>query len=145
MKVEYPQNVNVNLNKKDIGKIFNGETLSEHVRGYSSGKVICVNLYSSNERFYSLGGLGEGFDNSFFNGWTLEPPRETTQLTFPWGEEEHFVEYGVLDIRISQPALEEYIKNKKIRDSGGFVYGVARGIGSGHVIDRLNLKIDLNS
>ena len=82
---------------QDIKKILDDGSLSgvairEDTTGHKS-----VNIYSSNEKFYCSGGLGEGFCDDVFQGWVLERPREWIQLAFPWGKEEYFPSRGPQD------------------------------------------------
>jgi|APSaa5957512576_1039674.scaffolds.fasta_scaffold82307_2 hypothetical protein len=139
MDIRYFGDVDITLNSKDIESILNGNALSGVAIKYDSKKQRPVNIYSSEKRFYCIGGLGEGFFDDVFQGWVLETPRSWTQLAFPWGEEEYFIDYSTIDITISKPALR-----KRISEDKGYFCGMARGSGSAHTIDRLNLRFLLN-
>lgn len=144
MKLEYIGDVNVRLDENDLNKILNGEQLSGKVFGVYSERFIGVNVFCSEEKFYSMGGVGEAFDRGAFQAWVLEEPREKIQLAFPWSKKEILRDYNTLDIKISRPALGELMKNQDIlRENGGYFCGIARGIASGHIIDRLNLSFFL--
>ena len=140
MKVSYVGNVEVRLWKEDIGRIIDGEILSGHPFGLYSKRFVEVNVFASDERFCSSGGLAEGFDEDGFQGWVLEKPRRLVQLAFPWGNGEAVIDYGTLDIKMSRPALVGLVGSERtLRGGGGCVCGMARGAGSGHIIDRLHI------
>lgn len=145
MEINYWGNVNVKLIKNDLDEILEGKPILGRALGLYSKNFIEVNISTSDERFYSSGDVGEGFDETFFHGWVLNKPREQIQLAFPWGEEEIFRDYRTLDVKISRPSLQDYL-SKNIRvlnQGGGYFCGIARGISSGHIIDRLNLYFSL--
>lgn len=111
--------VDVFLDESDLDKICNGEVLSGGVFGENSHRNLRINVFSSDQKFYSYGGVGENFDDDAFNGWRLKKPREFVQLAFPWGDVEVFWDYDTLDVEISKPALIESLGDGK----GGWRHG----------------------
>ena len=145
MNIRYVGDVDINLNRSDIERVLEGDVLSEKVCSFYSKRFFEVNITSSDEKFYCLGGLGEGFYEDSFQGWRLKSPREITQLAFPWGEEVIFINYNFIDIEISIPALSDLVQDKvALEKSNGYVCGMARGSASCHIIDRINLYFSLN-
>jgi len=141
MKLRYLVDVDIKLDEGDLSKICEGEVLSGSVVGKYSERNLRVNVFSTDHKFYSFGGVGESFGDDVFNGWRLKEPREFVQLAFPWGEDEVFWDYDTLDVELSKPVLIESLSDGKGGwRHGEYLCGIARGVSSGHIIDRLNLS-----
>jgi len=138
MDLKYEGDIYIELNKEDICELIQARKLFGKCVGVYNKRETFVHIYPSNEKFCCSGGVGEGFDKNSFQGFILKEPREETQLAFPWGEETTQKDYSTIEITISNPVLNELLKKGKSS------MGMARGIASGHLLDRLNLWISLD-
>ena len=75
MKVNYAGFIDIYLGKQDLEDLSNGVYLTKNTLGAYNQKWLRVNISPSDEEFYCLGGLGEGFDKDSFQGWKLNPPK----------------------------------------------------------------------